>query len=150
MDDARIALVILLASAVAGCDGGGDEGPPLPACVEVDPGCTPLYEPTFDRVFTETLQPRCGVAGGACHGEAGADGAAAGGLVLTDPDESFAILRGEDGGSGFVQAQDPACSLLVVRLVVDDPELRMPPGAAALAGGELCSVVQWIEQGANR
>jgi hypothetical protein len=137
-----------------GCDGTGDEGPAsVPMCAEVDAtSCTPLYAPTFDRVFSQTLAPRCGVAGGACHGESGADGAVDGGLVLAEEDAAHAILLEGSGASGepFVRPGDAACSLLVVRLVLDDPELRMPPGTAGLPEGELCSVAQWVQEGAER
>lgn len=139
---------------LGGCDGddGGGE-PQLPACVEIDPAaCSPLYAPTFENVFTQTLAPRCGVAGGACHGEAGAEGAVDGGLVLADEAASHAILLDEGSGDGepFVQPGDAACSLLLVRLLVDDPALRMPPGAAALPENEICSVAQWVDAGAER
>lgn len=138
----------------SGCDGDGGEDPPaLPACAPVDPAtCTPLYAPDFANVFSETLAPRCGVAGGACHGEAGAEGAMDGGLVLVDEDDAHAILREGEGAGGdpFVQPGDAACSLLLVRLAVDDPDLRMPPGAAALPAGELCSIAQWVQGGAER
>jgi hypothetical protein len=143
----------ILALVVIGCDGNGsgesgDDAPMLPACVDVDPaGCQPLYEPTFDRVFSQTLLPRCGVIGGACHGDASAAGAAEGGLVLREIDEAHTILLGEPA---FVQPSDAACSLLMVRVAVDDPKLRMPPGTSALPERELCSIAQWIEEGALR
>lgn len=146
--------VLVLFTVCGGCDPSPGDGPvELPACVDVDPAaCTPLYAPEFSNVMSETLAPRCGVAGGACHGQDGAEGALDGGLVLVDAEASHAILREGEGAGGepFVRPGDAACSLLVVRLAVDDPDLRMPPGAAALEDTELCSIAQWIEQGAQR
>lgn len=106
--------------------------------------CTPLYQPSFDRVFAETLEPRCAVSGGACHGQAGASGAG-GGLVLSDMAGTHATLVDE----GFVVPGDAACSALMVRLDTDDPGLLMPPGSQPLDEAERCAVAQWIEAGAQ-
>lgn len=131
---------------VGGCepddDDSGDDGP---ACVERDPiACTPLYEPTWERVFTQTLQPSCGVAGSACHAEAGASGAG-GGFVISD----LATTHGALIDAGFVVPGDAACSDLQVRLDTDSPSLLMPPGSQPLDEGERCAIAQWIAGGAQ-
>ena len=88
---------------VSGCETeGGDDGE-APACIELDKmDCTPLYEPTYANVFAQTIQPRCGVSGSACHGQDDAAGAG-GGFVVTDAAATHAALL--DGG--FVEASDP-------------------------------------------
>ena len=56
---------------------------------------------------------------------------------------------GEGSEEARVIAGDPACSLLVERLVSSDPKLQMPPGNP-LSAAERCALVQWIEKGATR
>jgi len=127
------------------CDGGSDDDGDVPACVSRDASaCMPLYEPRWDRVFTETIMPRCGTPGSACHGEASAAGAG-GGLVVSDMVATRTVLL--DGG--FVVPGDAACSEVVVRLDIDDDALRMPPGAQALDEAERCAVARWIADGAT-
>jgi hypothetical protein len=139
----RVMLAAVLCSPA--CDGGADEGDGGPACVSRDASaCMPLYEPSWERVFTETIAPRCGTPGTACHGQAAAAGAG-GGLVVSDMAATHAALL--DGG--FVVASDEACSELMVRLDTDDAALRMPPGAQALDEPERCAVARWIAEGAT-
>lgn len=134
---------------VIGCDGGHTEPEP-PACVDIDAtSCAPLYPPTFDDVLARTLTPGCATGGGACHASATALGAEEHGYFVDDADLTHARLLEDRGDATFVVAGDAACSQLVVRLVVDDDDLRMPPGSE-LSAGEVCSVAQWIEQGAMR
>lgn len=122
-------------------DSGDDEGS---SCVSRDAAaCTPLYEPTWDRVYTQTILPRCGTAGSACHAQPSATGAG-GGLVVGDMEATRAALVDH----GFVVPSDAACSDMVVRLDTDDDLLRMPPGAGALDETERCAVAQWVENGA--
>jgi hypothetical protein len=128
------ALALLVATTALGC--GGDEL----SCVEVDLACQPLYPPVFEQVFTQTLQPKCGVAGGACHSR---DGQKAG-LVLDDRDEAYRRLV--EGGR--VVPGEPSCSILVER-VYAPASLRMPPGRT-LADAERCALVQWVASGAAR
>lgn len=133
---------LFAALALGGCPEAEDG---LPACIERDvDACTPLFEPTFDRVYEQVLMPRCGLAGGSCHGAPGADGTD-GGLVVGDADATHAVLL-----DGFVEPGDPSCSLLMVRLEVDDPDLVMPPGSQPLDESIRCSVARWIASGAAR
>jgi Planctomycete cytochrome C len=138
---------MMLAAALLGsaCDGdSGDSDDDGASCVVRDASaCTPLYEPTWERVLTETITPRCGTPGSACHGEPTATGAD-GGLVVSEMAATHAALL--DGG--FVRPGDAACSELMVRLDTDDDAQRMPPGAQALAESERCSIARWIEDGA--
>lgn len=142
---------LALVAALCGCDGGADDGPTeAPACVDVSPStCAPLYTPSFDEVYTRTLMPSCATGGGSCHGNADATGAEAHGLFIDDAEATHARLLQDRGDATFVVAGDAACSSLVVRLLVDDDVLRMPVGAS-LSEGEICSVAQWIENGAQR
>jgi hypothetical protein len=138
------AAMLAAALCACSCDGGADDGN-VPACVSRDASaCMPLYEPSWDRVFTETIAPRCGTPGTACHGQASAAGAG-GGLVVSDMAATHAALL--DGG--FVVASDEACSELMVRLDTSDAALRMPPGAQALDEPERCAVARWIADGAT-
>ena len=107
--------------------------------------CTPLYEPTYENVFNQTIQPKCAFAGGVCHAAEGAQG----GLVLDDPDVAYDMLVQSNSTSARVLAGDPECSLLVERLVTGDPIALMPPGNA-LEEPEVCAIVTWIRNGAER
>lgn len=130
---------------LAGCgDDQGSEGGDG-SCVDRDAAsCAPLYEPTWSRVFTETIEPSCAGPGSACHATPDASGAK-GGFVVSDAAATHAALI--DGG--FVVPGDAGCSDLMVRLDTDDSTLRMPPGAAPLDEGVRCSVAQWIANGAQ-
>ena len=113
--------------------------PPRFECVEdLDLDCTPLYEPTFDAVYAETLEPTCGQGSFSCHSSGGARG----GLVFEDPDESYDLLL-----DGRVVPGDAACSLLVIRLEHD--RFEMPPGEP-LSEEERCAIRQWVAAGAHR
>lgn len=128
----------VLAACLTACNGGGQ------TCIEVNTDCDPLYEPTYENVFTRTLEPSCAV-DGPCHNAASAQG----GLVYEDPDEAYDLLLGVDGEARVVPG-DPGCSLLVRRLESDNPGFRMPPGQTPLPAEERCSVIQWIADGAER
>jgi hypothetical protein len=143
----RMTLLAAVLCLPAACDGGGDDGDDgdAPACVTRDAdACTPLYEPSWERVFAETIVPRCGPAGGACHGQASAAGAA-GGLVVSDLAATRTVLLDD----GFVVPGDAACSELMVRLDTDDDARRMPPGAQALDEAERCAVARWVAHGTS-
>ncbi|MEX1362908.1 MAG: c-type cytochrome domain-containing protein [Nannocystaceae bacterium] len=120
-----------------------DDGAPM--CVERDASaCDPLYEPTWERVFTQTIQPSCGTAGIACHAQSDASGSR-GGFVVTDMAATHAAIV----DSGFVVPGDEACSDLMYRLDTEDTSVLMPPGSQPLGEAERCAVAQWIAQGAQ-
>jgi hypothetical protein len=134
----RLPAVLLTALLGAACSGGD-------TCAPVSADCAPLYAPTFDNVFSRTLMPRCGVAGGACHAPEGARA----GLVFADIDEAYGLLTGAATGRSLVEADEPGCSALLARVGSTDPGRVMPPGAP-LSDAELCAVVQWVDMGAAR
>jgi Planctomycete cytochrome C len=140
----RISSSLAAALLACACGGSGDTEPAPQCSTNLDLTCAPLYTPTFDQVFTRTLQPTCAQAGGSCHSAEGAMG----GLVFADPDAAYAALLGKSGAKPRVVAGDAACSLIVERLYADGAQV-MPPGAP-LADAERCAVVQWIQNGAKR
>jgi hypothetical protein len=126
-------------STLGGC--ASDPSPSAPACVAVDRACAPAYEPTFDNVFTKTLQPSCALAGSSCHASAGHNG----GLVLDDPETAYRLLMQNQRAI----AKDPECSALTRRLESTDTAVMMPPGLP-LAQAERCAIIQWMARGALR
>ncbi|GEM_PF-2077878 len=149
---ASLTCTVLAALALSGgaCDEGGDtsesETDGLPECVsyELD-ACALLYPPTYAQVWTQTLSTGCAQVGGACHAQGDAAGAIHG-LTFTDPQLSWDHMLA--GDAALVSPGDPLCSPLFVRLAIDDPSLRMPPGASGLDPKVLCSVGTWIADGA--
>lgn len=118
------------------CGGGAPDGPACPIPLPED--CAPLYEPTFEQVYGQTLARSCALSG--CHG----DGSAQGGLDLDGEDRAWSALVDE----GRALPGDPACSEVMLRLHGAGAPL-MPPGRA-LPAAEICAVQRWIEQGATR
>ena len=118
--------------------GGADQDP----CEETLPSsCSPLYEPTFTQVYTQTLQVKCAVTGGACHSAAGAKG----GLILEGEDAAYAGLV----ESGRVIPGEPECGELTHRLESTDAAIVMPVGGN-LSEPERCAIYAWIRAGALR
>lgn len=109
-------------------------------CIEVDVACDRLYEPTFDNVFTMTLNDKCALSG--CHDAQ----RRAGGVVYEDPDEAFSFLVDD----GRVEPGNAGCSLLIRRIDATSASFRMPPGNTPLSEQERCSIRQWVENGAQR
>ena len=108
-------------------------------CVDLPVSCDPLYEPTFDNVYTNTLQPTCGFEGTACHSADGAQG----GLVFAELEASY------DNVLDRIEPGDPACSLLIQRIDAPDVADAMPPGDP-LSEAERCAIRMWIDAGAER
>ncbi|MBC8072855.1 MAG: hypothetical protein IAG13_31325 [Deltaproteobacteria bacterium] len=136
---------------ITGCNGddGGDDDGALPECIEFDAtACAPLYQPTYANVFAQTLQPDCATGGGACHANPDALGAAEHGLFFTEASQTHALLLDDLGDDTFVRPGDASCGVMTVRLRTEDDLLRMPTGSMLL-DTELCSVLQWIDAGAN-
>lgn len=153
-----LGFVAVLGLAPVGCTDAGDEAgdeteadsgdDPIPECIDYDlTGCSALYPPTFDQVWTQTFANGCAEFGGACHAQDDAAGAVRG-MTFIDPQTTWDHLM-MDGMSGpLVVPGDPLCSPLFVRLATDDPAIRMPPGAAPLGTTTLCSIGTWISDGA--
>lgn len=128
--------LVLTSMLALACNGGDDDDFP---CVDVDPGCAPLYTPDFDEIFTRTLEPKCGLPGGSCHAAEGAQG----GLVLDEIETAYTGL------SARVDTNDVGCSLVLRRVGAAQPAKAMPPGDP-LSDPERCVFVQWIDAGAPR
>lgn len=143
------ALVLTVApSAVAFLACSSSSAPTDPPCVaNLSRSCAPTYAThTFDTVFSSILHPNCAVGTGTCHT---AD-FKAGGLVLADETSAYSILLGTDGGAPLVIPKNPGCSTLIKRLESTDPSYHMPRGSSSLSAGDLCTIVQWIDDGATR
>lgn len=110
-------------------------------CIEVDPSCTPLYAPTWDNVFNNTIEPKCGTGGGACHEGVNSRGD----LRLDDPVTAHAALLSP--AHDYVLLSNPGCSQLLQRVYSSSEELRMPRGDS-LPEGERCALQQWVLAGA--
>ena len=122
--------------ALAGCPSSSP-----PDCITVDTACAPLYAPTFDNVYTMTLQPDCGASRGSCHSATGHKG----GL-------SFETGRCRLSGARHrrrVTPGDPGCSLMIVRTNSPGENYQMPPGSP-LIEAERCALIQWVAAGAPR
>jgi len=123
----------VLALACAGCP--SDDAP---RCVDVEPSCAPLYVPTFDNVYANTLSDGCGSQRVACHSAAGHQG----GMSFEDPATAHAALL-----AGRVTPGDASCSEMIVRVVSLGESYQMPPGSA-LSEAERCALIQWVQAGA--
>ena len=146
-DDGNVkALRVALWCGVAlGCLGCGGEAAAPEECVHTVPpaGCTPLYSPTFQHVYQNTLIPGCAGGGGACH----ALQAARGGLGFGDEYATHQALLSPLVGQPTVIPGDPSCSLLNVRMETSNTALLMPPGFK-LSTAERCAVAEWVRAGA--
>jgi hypothetical protein len=130
----------------AACSTSSSASDPDPPCVAVpDAGCAATYAPpTFDAIFTNIFQPNCSVGTGTCH----TSDFAAGGIIFANETAAYSILLGADGGTPYVLPANASCSTLMKRLESTDPSYHMPRGNVALSGGDLCTITQWIDQGA--
>ncbi|MBC7977181.1 MAG: hypothetical protein H7138_19575 [Myxococcales bacterium] len=108
-------------------------------CITVDTSCAPLYPPTFENVYSMTLQTTCGSERSACHSAAGR----AGGMSFEDPAHAYAALV-----NGRVLPRDPACSQVIVRTSSVGEDYQMPPGDP-MSEAERCALIQWVQRGAG-
>jgi len=143
-----VVLCLLAASACGGddapADGGGGSGGGT--CIDpVSRECDLAFPATYDRFYDELLGSTCAAGGASCHGPDGAMG----GLVLADREMAHDYLLGNVDGRARVVPGDPECSPLVARIESDDPEFQMPP-LAKLTAEQRCSIIQWIDMGAER
>ena len=122
--------------ALAGCPGEDEL-----VCIEVDPGCAPLYPPTWDNVFANTISPKCGTGGGGCHEGVSSQG----GLRLDESAAAHAVLTSP--AHDYVLLDNPGCSQLLQRIYTTSSRLRMPRGNT-LPEGERCALQQWVLAGA--
>ncbi len=99
--------------------------------------CAQLYDPTYEQVFTRTLQPTCAAGGASCHG------AGKGGFLIDNIDDTYSRI------STRLVASKPECSEVVDRTYSTETGYAMPPGAQ-LSEAERCSIVKWIAAGAKR
>jgi hypothetical protein len=137
----------LLACSGAGASPGVDASTDPPCVTGLTATCAATYAPpAFDTIFTNIFHPNCAVGNGTCH----TSDFAAGGIVFEDAGTAYALLLGADGGTPYVLPDDPGCSTLMKRLESSDPSYRMPRGDNSLSDGDLCTIVQWIDQGAPR
>lgn len=109
-----------------------------PACVDIDVACSPLYVPTFDNVYANTLQSGCGSTAVACHSREGR----AGNMSFEDPATAHAALL-----AGRVVPGDASCSEMIVRTEGEGEDYLMPPGAP-MSAAERCALIQWVQAGA--
>jgi hypothetical protein len=108
-------------------------------CVTPQPAsCAPLYQPTFDNVYTMTLNKTCAQPGTDCHAVASPTNKM---LVFENVDLAYMELMSR------VKTGDPSCSLLVERL---EKQPYMPPGDQPLPAAERCAIESWIRMGAAR
>ena len=132
---------VLFAACSGYAEDGGDSGG---ACIEdLSVDCTPLHEPTFDKLFDVTIKNSCSVGGNSCHTASGAKG----GLIMETADGAYDALV--NSANPRVLAGDPGCSLLMKRLEAPEPSKIMPPGNQ-LSPEARCAIIQWISQGAKR
>lgn len=126
---------------LAGCP-DSDTAAPGPICLDagVEARCAPAYEPTYDAIYANTLRPSCAKSGVSCHASTGRQG----GLSFEDAEEAYASLRRSQ-----VRPGEPACSVLVQRVLAESGSVRMPPGRS-LSPGEQCAIIRWIADGARR
>ncbi len=93
------------------------------------------------QIYLNTVKPVFKARCYACHGALKQKS----GLRL---DTAEAILHGGSDGR-VVQPGDPAGSVLLERLLTEDPDDRMPPEGEPLSGEEIAAIRQWIEEGAR-
>jgi hypothetical protein len=139
-----IAAVLGIAAASCGSSGTNDDEPScLSHAVSTD-DCTPLYEPTFDNVFKNTLSTTCAAPG--CHSGSQPEA----GMALDDIDRAYTnLLAKSTTGGPRITPGDVRCGKVIVRLESKDKSYSMPP-LTPLPDNQLCSIVQWIANGAMR
>jgi hypothetical protein len=136
---------LALAMAFVSC--GDDDAADAPICVPAPRECAPLYEPTYEALFTRTFNPSCGIAGSTCHMSRGAG--SAGGLTFDDPGRSYRILTDASRRWRLVEGGNPECSKIVYKITAHDLKVVMPPGHP-LSEAEQCGIITWIARGAPR
>lgn len=113
------------------------EAPPECTSVAVDLDCATSYSPSFDNVYLNTIDKRCGTRDGSCHSSSG------------DANLSFATreIAFESLLDGHVTPGDAGCSELIVRTIESGKDYSMPPDEA-LSETDRCALVKWVAAGA--
>ena len=93
------------------------------------------------QLYRESIQPLLTRKCGRCHIES-----LQGGLSLGD---LKSMLAGGDSAQPVVSPGNPAQSLIIQRVLSDDPQERMPPGDQRLSPEEIESLKNWIASGAG-
>lgn len=131
----------LVGTIIAACGSDGSSDDSVPECLSTAPApCTTLYAPTFDKVWKNTLSMTCAATG--CHSGATPQ---AGMAFDKGQDEAYANLM----SNGRVRAGDVRCGKATVRLHSQGKSYVMPPPGSNLPSGALCSISQWIANGAT-
>jgi hypothetical protein len=102
--------------------------------------------PTFNEIFTKTLQPRCG-SNSSCHTGANPQH----GLILDDEVAAYQGLmsRNAAGTTARVIPNDTKCGELIVRLETPNHSWTMPKGEY-LDENVRCVFRHWIADGAKQ
>lgn len=134
----------VLASACSDGNSNTNTGEPTCLAEAQSTDCTALYAPTFDAVFTNTLSKTCAAAG--CHREPNPTG----NMALDEIEKAYSnLLAKSPSGEPRITPSDVKCGKVIVRLETPDETYSMPPGRQ-LPATELCSIRQWIANGAKR
>jgi hypothetical protein len=143
---AALPVLTALASA-AGCSGGeGTKTEPTCLPEAASTACAAEYTPTFDNVFKYTLSMHCARPG--CHVQPNPQG----GMALDDIDLAYTNLVNAKSANGEMRVMpgDVKCGKVIVRLESVNEDWSMPPKPGHLPDPELCSIRQWIANGAMR
>jgi hypothetical protein len=140
---------------VVACGPSDEAVDAVPLCLDepVNGSCTDVaygihngaIAPTFNEIFTRTLEPSCG-SNGACHAGANAQH----GLRLDDETTAYQDLMAENaaGTTARVIPNDLKCGELIVRLETPNKSWTMPKGGH-LPENLLCVIRHWIADGAQ-
>lgn len=151
---AAAAAAVAAAGLAPACGGGSGNDHTEPSCLSqpANADCTTvLYglhngviAPTFDDVFTNTLQPVCGAPG--CHSGTNPQR----GLKLDQIDDAYTtLLEKSADGEARVIPGNVQCGKVIVRLETAGESWSMPPDHH-LDEATLCAIRHWIKDGANR
>lgn len=129
----------------AGCNDGSSPDGAESCLAPLERECGILWS-DYDAIYEGLIVPRCGSGTGTgfCHGAGGPTA-----LDLSERELAYQALLGAVTSEPAVIPFDPECSELAKRLASTDPAYRMPRGGQ-VSREELCSVVHWIAEGAER
>ncbi len=96
---------------------------------------------TNAKLFRDSIQPLLSSKCGRCHIENDQGGLGLGNLT--------SMLAGGDSGEPALIPGNPSQSLIIQRVLADDPSQRMPPGDQPLSPDQIDSLEKWIANGAS-